>query len=191
VPASRGIAEKPLREIEPFPTTTDLKPYNPGFLSGWVVEQYQIDLVAAAQNSRDIMEGKTRTLCSAEVPGDTQRSLDVASTFSGQTFKTHSRSHLAHRLHLRRQDFSSRGQWVHGFDCRASSVELDQNHTGRSSSARGPDYRTGDLPAFEIVAAMERWSVGALCKISNSRRKALCDRPALVTIPLKRKVAAV
>jgi len=87
VPASRGIDEKLLRKIEPFPTTTDLKPYDPGFLSGWVVEQYQIDLVAAAQNSRDIMERKTRALCSEEVPGDTQRNLDVASIFSGQTFK--------------------------------------------------------------------------------------------------------
>ncbi len=87
VPASRGIDEKLLRKIEPFPTTTDLKPYDPGFLSGWVVEQYQIDLIAAAQNSRDIMERKTRDLCSAEVPGDTQRNLNVASVFSGQTFK--------------------------------------------------------------------------------------------------------
>jgi len=87
VPASRGVDGKLLRKIEPFPTTTDLKPYDPGFLSGWVVEQYQIDLVAAAQNSREIMEEKTRALCSAEVPGDTQRSLEVASTFSGQTFK--------------------------------------------------------------------------------------------------------
>ena len=87
VPASRGVDGKLLRKIEPFPTTTDLKPYDPGFLSGWVVEQYQIDLVAAAQNSRDIMEEKTRALCSTEVPGDTQRNLDVTSTFSGQTFK--------------------------------------------------------------------------------------------------------
>src|SRR5882762_11705454 len=76
VPASRGIDEKLLRKIEPFPTTTDLKPYDPGFLSGWVVEQYQIDLVAAAQNSRNIMEDKTRALCSSEVPGDTQRNLN-------------------------------------------------------------------------------------------------------------------
>lgn len=52
-----------------------------------MVEQYQIDLVAAAQNSRDIMEQKTRALCSEEVPGDTQRNLDVEATFSGQTFK--------------------------------------------------------------------------------------------------------
>jgi hypothetical protein len=87
VPASKGVDESLLRKIEPFPTTTDLKPYDPGFLSGWVVEQYQIDLVAAAQNSREIMERKTRDLCSKEVPGDTQRSLNVASTFSAQTFK--------------------------------------------------------------------------------------------------------
>ena len=87
VPASRGIEEKLLRKIEPFPTTTDLKPYDPGFLSGWIVEQYQIDLVAAAQNSRNIMERKTRDLCASEVPGDTQRNLNVTSAFSGQTFK--------------------------------------------------------------------------------------------------------
>ncbi len=52
-----------------------------------MVEQYQIDLVAAAQNSREIMEAKTRDLCSAEVPGDTQRNLEVEADFSGQTFK--------------------------------------------------------------------------------------------------------
>lgn len=87
VPASRGVDERLLRKIEPFPTTTDLKPYAAAFLSGWVVEQYQIDLLAAARNSREIMEGKTRALCSDDVPGDTHRNLDVAADFSGQTFK--------------------------------------------------------------------------------------------------------
>jgi DNA-directed RNA polymerase subunit RPC12/RpoP len=87
VPASKGVDPALLRKIEPFPTTTDLKPYDPGFLSGWVVEQYQIDLIAAAQRSREIMDGKTRQLCSAEVPGDTQRNLEVAADYSAQTFK--------------------------------------------------------------------------------------------------------
>ena len=36
---------------------------------------------------RQIMEGKTRQLCSAEVPGDTQRNLQVDATFSDQKFK--------------------------------------------------------------------------------------------------------
>ena len=87
VPASRGVQEALLRKVEPFPTTSDLKPYDPGFLSGWVVEQYQIDLIAAAQHSQQVMDGKTRQLCAQEVPGDTQRNLDVATDYTGQTFK--------------------------------------------------------------------------------------------------------
>ncbi len=87
VPASRGADADLLRKIEPFPTTTDLKPYDPAFLSGWVVEQYQIDLVAAAQHSREGMEQKTRGLCASEVPGDTHRGLQVEADFSAQTFK--------------------------------------------------------------------------------------------------------
>lgn len=87
VPASKGVQVELLRKIEPFPTTTDLKHYDPGFLSGWVVEQYQIDLVAAAQRSREIMDGKLRGLCASEVPGDTQRNLQVYPNYSGQTFK--------------------------------------------------------------------------------------------------------
>ena len=87
VPASHGIEAELLRKIEPFPTTSDLKPYDPGFLSGWVVEQYQIDLIAAAQHSQEVMDGKTRELCSQEVPGDTQRNLAVDTTYTEQTFK--------------------------------------------------------------------------------------------------------
>ncbi len=87
VPASKGVTPELLRKIEPFPTTTDLKPYEPGYLSGWVVEQYQIDLVSAAQHARDIMEQKTEALCASEVPGDTHRNLQVDADFSRQTFK--------------------------------------------------------------------------------------------------------
>jgi ribosomal protein S27E len=87
VPASKGVPAELLRKIEPFPTTSELKPYQPGFLAGWVVEQYQIDLIAAAQHSRQIMEAKVRQMCASEVPGDTHRNLDVDSDFSAQTFK--------------------------------------------------------------------------------------------------------
>lgn len=87
VPASRGVHEPLLHQLEPFPTTTDIAPYDPGYLSGWVVEQYQIDLVAAAQASRQRMENAVRQMCSKQVPGDTQRNLRVNADYSGQTFK--------------------------------------------------------------------------------------------------------
>jgi hypothetical protein len=87
VPASKGVEASLLRKIEPFPTQTDLKTYDPGFLSGWIVEQYQIDLATAASESRGTMQGEMENLCSAAVPGDTHRSLDVHSHFSNQTFK--------------------------------------------------------------------------------------------------------
>ena len=85
-PASRGVHPEMLRRIEPFPTK-ELAPYNAGYLSGWVVERYQIDLVAAAQAAREDMDAETERLCSAQVPGDTQRNLQIQSDYSGQTFK--------------------------------------------------------------------------------------------------------
>jgi hypothetical protein len=86
VPASRGVQAEMLRRIEPFPTR-ELVPYNAGFLSGWVVERYQIDLVSAAKTAREEMEKETVRMCSGQVPGDTQRNLQVETDYSGQTFK--------------------------------------------------------------------------------------------------------
>lgn len=86
VAASRGVQSDLLVQVEPFPTK-ELKPYNPGFLSGWVVERYQIDLVTAAQRARDQMDQELRNLCASQVPGDTHRNLQVDADYSGQTFK--------------------------------------------------------------------------------------------------------
>lgn len=86
VPASRGVQMDLLRRVEPFPTK-QLTPYDPGFLSGWVVERYQIDLLAAAQHAREQMESEMESLCANEVPGDTHRNLDVDCDYAGQTFK--------------------------------------------------------------------------------------------------------
>jgi hypothetical protein len=87
VPASRGVQPDLLRRVEPFPTTKELVPYNAGFLSGWVVERYQIDLLNAARTAREKMDGKMYGLCASKVPGDTHRNLNVRSDYSGQTFK--------------------------------------------------------------------------------------------------------
>jgi hypothetical protein len=86
VAASVGVDPGKLRAIEPFPTQ-DLVPYDTGYVAGWVVERYQINLVEAAQSSRDSMEKKLYSMCAERVPGDTHRDLDVDANFSGQTFK--------------------------------------------------------------------------------------------------------
>ena len=86
VPGSRGIDAALLRQLEPFPTH-ELVPYDTSFLSGFVVEHYQVVLLEAAQRGRDAMIAQLRTMCAQRIPGQTQRNLQIQPTFSGQTFK--------------------------------------------------------------------------------------------------------
>ncbi len=86
--ASRGVHPHLVQAIEPFPTTSDrLKPYDAGYLSGWTVERYQLDLVAAAQRGRERMIGGVRQLCAQDIRADTHRNLRVNAHFDRQTFK--------------------------------------------------------------------------------------------------------
>jgi hypothetical protein len=87
VPASVGVDPARLRAVEPFPTTEGLVPYDPGYLAGWTVERYQIDLVAAARRALEEMNATLRQLCGQAVPGDTYRNLEVYPTYSNQRFK--------------------------------------------------------------------------------------------------------
>ncbi|HWB60373.1 MAG TPA: zinc ribbon domain-containing protein, partial [Chthoniobacteraceae bacterium] len=84
--ASVGVPPKLMRKIEPFPTQ-ELVPYDPGYLAGWIVEQYQIDLVNGANIAREQMEKEITQMCAREVPGDTHANLQVSADYSGQTFK--------------------------------------------------------------------------------------------------------
>jgi hypothetical protein len=86
VPGTTGVSHRLLEQVEPFPTQ-DLKPYDTAYLSGFVVEHYQIVLFDAAQRSQESMTAKLYQMCAAEVPGDTHRNLDIHPTFSGRTFK--------------------------------------------------------------------------------------------------------
>ena len=84
--ASAGVQPALIRGIEPFPTR-ELKPYDPAYVAGWVVERYQIDLVGAAQRARAAMDATLQALCARQVPGDTYRNLVVHADYSQQTFK--------------------------------------------------------------------------------------------------------
>lgn len=87
VPGTVGVHNTLLRKVEPFPTLTDLKPYDPAYVRGWTVERYQVDLQQAAETSKQQMDAFIYQLCGREVPGDTHRNLDVSTTYQDRTFK--------------------------------------------------------------------------------------------------------
>ena len=86
IPGTQGVSHTLLMQIEPFPTS-ELVPYGTAYLSGFVVEHYQVVLLEAADHSQTQMKRKLYDMCAAEVPGDTHRNLEISPTFSGQTFK--------------------------------------------------------------------------------------------------------
>jgi hypothetical protein len=87
VPGTQGIDLGLLRQVEPFPTATELVAYDTAFLSGFVVEHYQVVLIDAAKRSQEQMHAALEGLCGSQVPGDTYRNLRIDPEYSGQTFK--------------------------------------------------------------------------------------------------------
>lgn len=86
VPGTHGVPHDLLAQVEPFPTQ-ELVPYDTAYLSGHVVEHYQVVLDEAARASRDAMHAKLEALCGRQVPGDTYRNLRISPQYSGETFK--------------------------------------------------------------------------------------------------------
>jgi hypothetical protein len=84
--ASTGVHAGRIRSVEPFPTG-EVIPYDPGYVAGWVIERYQIDLREAAARSLEQMQATLRAMCARQVPGDTYRNLQVDATFTNQRFK--------------------------------------------------------------------------------------------------------
>lgn len=86
IPGSHGVHRGLLEGILPFPTQ-ELVPYDTAYLSGFVVEHYQVVLIDAARQAKESMDEQLRKLCGAQVPGDTYRNLRVDSDYGGRTFK--------------------------------------------------------------------------------------------------------
>jgi hypothetical protein len=86
VPGTHGVSHVLLKQVEPFPTP-ELVPYDTAFLSGFVVEHYQVVLFDAAERSQQAMSRRLFEMAAAQIPGDTYRSLEIQPVFSGQTFK--------------------------------------------------------------------------------------------------------
>jgi len=86
VPGTQGLRHDLLKKIEPFPTSAP-EGYDTAYLSGFVVEHYQIVLFYAAERAQGSIVEQLRGMASRQVPGDTQRNLQIHPEFSGRTFK--------------------------------------------------------------------------------------------------------
>lgn len=86
IPGTRGIDRSLLAAVEPFPAN-GLVRYDTGFLSGHVVEHYQVVLLEAARAVKESMHSKLTALCGAQVPGDTYRNLVIQPEYSAETFR--------------------------------------------------------------------------------------------------------
>jgi hypothetical protein len=86
VPGTTGVSEDLLRQVEPFPTA-EIVPYDRAFLSGHVVEHYQVALTDAAGDSESQMRKALEQLAARQIPGDTYRNLVIHPEFSRRTFK--------------------------------------------------------------------------------------------------------
>ena len=86
VPGTHGVSHSLLEGVLPFPTS-ELIPYDTAFLSGFVVEHYQLVLLEASQHSEASMTRQLHEMCAAQIPGDTHRNLTIQPSFSARTFK--------------------------------------------------------------------------------------------------------
>jgi ribosomal protein S27E len=145
--ASKGIDRSLLNEIEDYPTK-ELVPYQAGFLAGWVVERYQIDLVQAATASRQSMQAQVVQMCGRQVPGDTYQNLNVNSQWSAQTFK-----HILVPV------------WLLTYDYRGASFQVVVNGYTGSIAGQYPKSWAKILIAIAILILV----VGAIVLISHHR----------------------
>jgi hypothetical protein len=86
VPASKGMNQELIYKIYPFELNA-LVPYKPEFLSGFLAEEYAVDLQQGWGTAQGIVNTSEREKCAKEVPGDTHRFLRVQTNYSGITYK--------------------------------------------------------------------------------------------------------
>jgi hypothetical protein len=73
-------------KIYPF-NLNQLVPYKSEYLSGWLAEEYAIDVRQGWEIAKDNVKAEERAKCAGDVPGDTHRFLRVNTTFNNITYK--------------------------------------------------------------------------------------------------------
>lgn len=84
--ASKGLDYHLVFKIYPF-NLNQLVPYKPEYLSGWLAEEYAIDVRQGWEIAKDNVKAEERKKCARDVPGDTHRFLRVNTSFNNITYK--------------------------------------------------------------------------------------------------------
>lgn len=81
VSASKGLPQKVADWVQPFQLQA-LKRFSPGFLAGWLSEEYSIDKEEAYNRSAEEFHRRQMETIGRFLPGDTHSQLKVDTTFS-------------------------------------------------------------------------------------------------------------
>lgn len=84
--ASTGLPKNLVDKLDTFETKSLVR-YDPSYIAGWKAEEYQLELKPAWTDAVHRMEEIQSSRCSSDVPGDTQRGLQVHNVFSETRFK--------------------------------------------------------------------------------------------------------
>lgn len=86
VPATISLAQNRLEALEPWDLVS-LKPYDPAFLSGFKAQRYQVDLAQGFERVKQVTADVIQSDVREDIGGDEQRIHNIATHYSGITFK--------------------------------------------------------------------------------------------------------
>ena len=86
VPATLSLPEHRLIALEPW-DLDDLQVYDPAFLSGFKAQRYQVDLPQGFERVKEMIRGTIERDVMNDIGGDEQRIDELATHYSGITFK--------------------------------------------------------------------------------------------------------
>ena len=122
VPGTQGLPLDLLRQVEPFPTQ-EIVAYDTAFLSGHVVEHYQVVLLDAAQQSQEQMNataaGAVRAAGARRYPPQPAHQPQLRQPY----VQAHPRARLAAVVRLRPEGVSGHRERLHRPDRRQPSLQ--------------------------------------------------------------------
>lgn len=86
VAATVSLAVNRLEALEPW-DLSELRPYDPAFLSGFKAQRYQVDLAQGFERVKQVAASVIHSDVCSDIGGDEQRVHNVSTHYSGITFK--------------------------------------------------------------------------------------------------------